>query len=82
MTIGLIITSITLGVLIFFIIYKWINIKIKLQFNMDKKNQISNAKPEENHIQKSSERPQKELGKNRWLYTTDNFGRMKKGRVL
>ncbi|WP_339659356.1 hypothetical protein [uncultured Polaribacter sp.] len=82
MTIGLIITSITLGVVIFFIIYKRTNIKIKLQFNIDKKNQVSNTELEENQIQKSSERPQKELGKNKWLYTTDNFGKMKKGRVL
>tara|TARA_R110000764_G_C10692078_1_gene343981 strand:- start:243 stop:491 length:249 start_codon:yes stop_codon:yes gene_type:complete len=82
MTIGLIITSITLGVVIFFIIYKRTNIKIKLQFNIDKKNQVSNTELEENQIQKSSERPQKELGKNKWLYTTDNFGKMEKGRVL
>jgi len=83
MTIGLIITNITLGVLIFFIIiYKWTNIKIKLQFDIDKKNQKSNAEAEENRIQKSFERPQKELGKNKWLYTTDNFGKMEKGRVL
>ncbi|UMB61096.1 hypothetical protein MHL31_02575 [Lutibacter sp. A80] len=78
----LIITSIALGVLIFFIIYKWTNIKIKLQFNIDKKNHMSNAEPEENHIQKSSERPQKELGKNKWLYPTDNFGKMEKGKVI
>ena len=82
MTIELIITTIILGVLIFIICKKT---NIKFQFGIDNKNQASIAESEENHIQKPSEkfpeRPRKELGKNKWLYTTDNFGQMKKGRV-
>lgn len=86
MTIELIITTVILGVLI--IIYKKTN--IKFQFDINKKNQASISESEENHSQKisdsisekSHERSQKELGKNKWLYTADNFGKMKKGRVL
>jgi hypothetical protein len=83
MTIEFIITNITLGVLILFIIiYKLTNIRIKYLFEIDKKNQRLNAEIEDNRIQKTFERPLEELGKNKWLYTTDNFGKMEKGRVL
>lgn len=79
MTIGLEITIIALGILIFFIIiFQLTSVKIKLQFKIDKKNLELNAKIEENRFQKY----QKKLGKNKWLYTTDNFGKMEKGRVL
>jgi hypothetical protein len=96
MTVELIITTIILGVLIFIIIYK--KTTIKFQFDIDNKNQGSIYESEENHIQKipeilskkpskgpsgkSPERLRKELGKNKWLYTKENFGKMKKGRVL
>lgn len=82
MIIALIITGITIGVLLFFIVYQWNPIKKKLPFNKDKKKQMSAPEQSENHVQKSSERPQKELGKNKWLHTTDSFGKMEKGKVL
>jgi uncharacterized protein YxeA len=82
MAIELIIATITLIILIFFIIHKKNNKKIKPQVDIEKKDQKSNTEPKTHHIQKPSERPQIELGKNKWLHTTDNFGKMKKGKVL
>jgi len=81
MNIGIIITIIAFGIL-FFIIFQLTVVKKKLQFEIDKKDQELNAEIEENRFQKYFEREQKELGKNKWLYSTDNFGEMEKGSVL
>jgi hypothetical protein len=51
---------------------------MKLQSKIDIKNHELNDEIEENSFQK----PQIKLGKNKWLYTSDDFGKMEKGRVL
>jgi len=81
MNIGIIITIIAFGIL-FFIIFQLTVVKKKLQFEIDKKDQELNAEIEENRFQKYFEREHKELGKNKWLYSTDDFGKMEKGSVL
>jgi hypothetical protein len=79
MNTGLIITIIAIGILIFYIIvFQVTTVRMKLQSKIDIKNHELNDEIEENSFQK----PQIKLGKNKWLYTSDDFGKMEKGRVL
>jgi hypothetical protein len=55
---------------------------MKLQSKIDIKNHELNDEIEENSFQKPFEKPQIRLGKNKWLYTADDFGKMEKGRAL
>jgi hypothetical protein len=82
MNTGLIITIIAIGILIFYIIvFQVTTFRMKLKSKIDIKNHRLNDEIEENSFQKPFEKPQIEIGKNKWLYTADDFGKMEKGRV-
>jgi hypothetical protein len=60
---------------LFYSIFKSVNV------NKEQINTESNSKVDKNDFKLSVEKP-KEISKNSWLHSADNFGKIEKGRVL